>query len=182
MADVFTLLAAAILLALFVRYIILGETTPATSATPSSQPARPHRPVPSHQTETVLQMFPHFPRHTIELDLSRTRSVEQTCENILTGKLVAPPPPVNPVPETQQPLRRPTGQQSSNAFLAGLDLTKEADAGVGRLEELKVWESTPEARERSLRQRKEIMVRQARQKLLGKSQKAADGQAAIVSQ
>lgn len=38
----------------------------------------------------VLAMFPDFPRHVVERDLAATGSVEQTCENILTGALVIP--------------------------------------------------------------------------------------------
>lgn len=57
----------------------------------------------------VQQLFPHIPLSTVIEDLRLSRSVELTIENILDGRVVAPPPmfqreptpPQTPVAETK---------------------------------------------------------------------------------
>ena len=43
------------------------------------------------QARQVLQVFPHMPLNVVMDDLRLTRSVDFTIENILEGRLQAPP-------------------------------------------------------------------------------------------
>ncbi|KAJ3096650.1 hypothetical protein HDU97_005712 [Phlyctochytrium planicorne] len=112
-------------------------------------------------------MFPHFPRQVIEADLANTGSVEATCDNILSGALVAPPPP----PASQN---TSSGSSSSSTGPTSNPLKsfiKDESIPIPSVRE-KTWEPTKEAREASLRARKEQMVRMAREKL--KKARASD--------
>jgi hypothetical protein len=51
--------------------------------------------VPREWIDQVSTLFPHLPRQVIEQDLMRTRSVEQTCERILSGQLRVPSTPAS---------------------------------------------------------------------------------------
>ncbi|KAL2914160.1 hypothetical protein HK105_206418 [Polyrhizophydium stewartii] len=109
------------------------------------------------KVDMVLAMFPNFPRSTIEIDLSHTGSVEETCERILSGALVPPPTP--------PPTAAATAAQSPRAGapdLAAFAPSPYLAAKPVEAEPPKKWEATPEARQMNLRQRKEFMVQQAR--------------------
>ncbi|KAJ3070866.1 hypothetical protein HK102_006568, partial [Quaeritorhiza haematococci] len=100
MADPITLVISVVILYLFFKYVLgtgQQQANPAARnnaafttgrGTTSAAPARPLYRVSPDKVDTVLAMFPHFPRATIEADLARTGSVELTCENILSGALV----------------------------------------------------------------------------------------------
>ncbi len=47
--------------------------------------------LPLSQVQRVQEMFPHVSRESVAADLSATRSVEDTIENILSGVLSHPP-------------------------------------------------------------------------------------------
>ncbi|KAI8921222.1 hypothetical protein DFJ77DRAFT_426019 [Powellomyces hirtus] len=157
MADILTLIIAAVLFGAFVKYILFGGSNSQQQVgRPGAAPQRSQflHSVPPEKIETVLAMFPAFPRSTIQQDLARTGSVEQTCENILSGVLVPPPAPVIPTAPTASV--RAAG--SSSVFPAHLATSTEP-----LVEPAKVWEQTPEDREKNLRARKEFMLQQARQ-------------------
>ncbi|KAL2918493.1 hypothetical protein HK105_201894 [Polyrhizophydium stewartii] len=123
------------------------------------------------KVDMVLAMFPNFPRSTIEIDLSHTGSVEETCERILSGALVPPPTP--------PPTAAATAAQSPRAGapdLAAFAPSPYLAAKPVEAEPPKKWAATPEARQMNLRQRKEFMVQQARKKSL-EAQAAAAAQA-----
>ncbi|KAJ3146767.1 hypothetical protein HDU89_006022 [Geranomyces variabilis] len=158
MADTLAVLLGAFLFFIVVKYVVLGGPT-STSRTPRTaavaQRSRPAYPVSPEKVDTVLAMFPAFPRATIQQDLARTGSVEQTCENILTGALVPPPAPIRPSSVSQTPA---SGSKDGSRYAAKLNLGSEP-----LVEPAKVWEQTPEGREQNLRARKEFMLQQARQ-------------------
>ncbi|KAJ3323192.1 hypothetical protein HDU76_013718 [Blyttiomyces sp. JEL0837] len=106
--------------------------------------------------DTVLSMFPHFPRRTIEDDLAITGSVEATCDKILSGLLVPPPTP------TPEPSSSSTSSKQHTSFLQQVQHDVIESKPLGEAPK-KVWESTAEEREANLRARKEHMVRLARE-------------------
>ncbi|KAJ3415404.1 hypothetical protein HDV05_004998 [Chytridiales sp. JEL 0842] len=163
-----------------------GGPTPPSTSNPSRtagaavngvRPAagRPRRlhPVSPAQVDTVLGMFPHFPRHVIEADLAATGSVEATCENILTGLLVPPPPPPTPSPASSA---TPSHASSSlSQLVAKVASSPPTAESIPK----KVWEATPEAREANLKARKEMMVKQAREKLKKQAEERAKAASAL---
>ncbi|KND05028.1 uncharacterized protein SPPG_00707 [Spizellomyces punctatus DAOM BR117] len=177
MADSTTVVISVALIILFFRYIVFGgpsqssSSSNRTTAAPiSSTRASPIRHVSPDKVDTVLSMFPAFPRSTIEADLARTGSVEQTCENILTGVLVPPPQPIpssSTGSSSSSTLSKSTGTPSHAALSTLIN-----DTNAPLSEPPRMWEQTAEAREKSLRARKEYMLRQARQKMLEKQQRS----------
>jgi FixJ family two-component response regulator len=95
-------------------------------------------------------MFPHISSEAIENDLAVTGSVEETCENILTGRIVIP----MPVPTT--------GSSSSSFSSKPFAPVTLSDALTPAAEPPKEWESDAAKRAENLRKRKEFMVQQAR--------------------
>ncbi|KAJ3284799.1 hypothetical protein HDU79_007850 [Rhizoclosmatium sp. JEL0117] len=120
------------------------------------------------KVDSVLSMFPHYPRDVIERDLARTGSVELTLENILSGALPAPPPP--PVPQPSSSSSSTISSFSPSPYLTPKVLDPDAP------EPPKVWEQTAAGREANLRARKEHMVRLARERM--EKEKAAKEAAA----
>ncbi|KAL2913928.1 hypothetical protein HK105_206519 [Polyrhizophydium stewartii] len=154
--------SVAALVALVLVLVVLYLSSSSVPCSELTQPAK---------VDTVLAMFPNFPRSTIEIDLSHTGSVEETCERILSGALVPPPTP--------PPTAAATAAQSPRAGapdLAAFAPSPYLAAKPVEAEPPKKWEATPEARQMNLRQRKEFMVQQARKKFL-EAQAAAAAQA-----
>ncbi|KAL3901314.1 MAG: hypothetical protein SGCHY_000693 [Lobulomycetales sp.] len=107
-------------------------------------------------------MFPDFPRETIELDLSRSGSVQATCDNILNGLLVAPPPP----------RAASASSNSSSGKSSLLQSVRDFDA-LPSEEPSKQWLDSAKDRESQLRQRKLFMLNQQREKFLKKGKNVA---------
>ncbi|KAI8852362.1 hypothetical protein BC829DRAFT_430708 [Chytridium lagenaria] len=157
MADSVTLIVSLVVLFFVLRFIFGGGQPNAGAAARTQRGRAPPRryPVSPAQVDTVLNMFPNFPRHIIEADLGMTGSVEATCENILSGSLVPPPPDPTPSPASAKigvvanPLR---------------NFIKDDSVPMPTVQE-KVWQPTKEEREANLRARKEMMVMKAREKL-----------------
>ncbi|KAI9207661.1 uncharacterized protein BJ171DRAFT_493330 [Polychytrium aggregatum] len=158
MADNITVIISVVILIFVIRYIFGGPSR-RSSDVPQTYPTQansaPRYRVTPDKVEAVLSMFPHFPRQVVEADLGQTGSVERTIENILSNRLVAPPPP-EPVGSSPSPTKA--------SLAESIDFSKPA------VEPPRVWEQTPEGRQANLRARKEFMVRQARAKLLEKQQ------------
>ncbi|KAJ3202739.1 hypothetical protein HDU82_007104 [Entophlyctis luteolus] len=122
-------------------------------------------------------MFPDYPRATIERDLARTDSVEQTLDNILSGALVRTsgpyassrltiipqpaPPPVSPPATASTRNSELPASFSPSPYLVS---PSESDAPPPE----NVWNPNPTSREANLRARKEHMVRLARERALKK--------------
>eukprot|EP00842_Homolaphlyctis_polyrhiza_P005496 jgi/Hompol1/5948/HPOL_000913-RA len=118
------------------------------------------------QIDTVLSMFPHFPRETIEIDLSHTGSVQETCDRILSGALVPPPPPPS-MPSTSTASSSTAGPSSATSTTPTGSATTSPlapyfNSNPIESEPPKKWEASPDARQMNLRQRKEFMIQQAR--------------------
>ncbi|KAJ8330450.1 hypothetical protein O5D80_001436 [Batrachochytrium dendrobatidis] len=164
MSDTTTILVSLVLLFFVVRYVLFGGQTqpPGSNVTRQTVTSRRGRfPVPLSSVDAVFSMFPHIPRATIELDLSNTGSVEETCDRILSGALVAP---VTPVPVNTSQARVSTASTPASSLPVFTNkpppyLKSELEVVA---EPLKKWEPSPDARQLSLRQRKEFMVQQAR--------------------
>ncbi|KAJ3213815.1 hypothetical protein HDU67_002409 [Dinochytrium kinnereticum] len=174
MADSVTTIVALVILFFLIRFLFGGgDPAPANGSGAArgngaqraarSQPRRLH-PVSPAQVDTVLSMFPHFPRNVIEADLAATGSVEATCDNILSGALVPPPQPISSSSSKTGPTTNPLK-----------NFIKDDSVPMPSVHE-KVWEPTREGRESNLRARKEQMVRMAREKL-----KKAKAEPAVVA-
>ncbi|KAJ3356147.1 hypothetical protein HDU83_001726 [Entophlyctis luteolus] len=100
-SDPLTIVVSLVVLFFVLRYLFGGSPAPATSpnqnrrgertdsrADAGGGAARRRRIVDPAKVDAVLAMFPDYPRATIERDLARTDSVEQTLDNILSGALV----------------------------------------------------------------------------------------------
>ncbi|KAI8827246.1 uncharacterized protein EV422DRAFT_33404 [Fimicolochytrium jonesii] len=175
-ADAVTVFVAIVVFVFFVKYVVFGgpshppSTDGSSYTSASSQRTFGRHRVPAASIDTVQSMFPAFPRSTIEQDLSRTGSVEVTCENILSGRLVAPP---QPLPSQQRPATAPAGSSGAKNGSVSPLAALIRDESVPVSEPKKVWDATPEGRESNLRARKEFMVQQAREKLLAKQRQQA---------
>ncbi|KAH6562139.1 hypothetical protein BASA50_003082 [Batrachochytrium salamandrivorans] len=178
MSDSVTVLVSLVLLFLVVRYVLFGgqgqtqglntSTRRPVEPTTGAHARRGRHPVPPSSVDAVFSMFPHIPRTAIELDLSNTGSVEETCDRILSGALVAPLAPSAPpsapssgamsASSLTDKAARPVFQNKPSPYL------KPSAEPVD--EPPKKWEASSDARQTSLRQRKEFMVQQARKKFL----------------
>ncbi|CAJ0874074.1 7651_t:CDS:2 [Entrophospora sp. SA101] len=98
--------------------------------------------------ETVHSMFPDIPTAAIKYDLQKTGSVEVTCENILKNN--------SSLPMLHEAIKRDTVPN----------------------EPPKVWEATPEKRQKILQWKKDAMVLQAR-KLKSSSQPNNESKSSI---
>ncbi|GFW28107.1 e3 ubiquitin-protein ligase AMFR [Trichonephila clavipes] len=85
---------------------LLGDRPPVIPARPSQLDSMVHQ---------VLQMFPHMPYSLVLEDLLITHSVEQTVENILEERLVAPPTTTAFPPSL--PTHNPEALMYSTSFL-----------------------------------------------------------------
>ncbi|KAJ1530352.1 hypothetical protein ONE63_005265 [Megalurothrips usitatus] len=126
----------------------------------------------------VQQLFPHMPMTLIMDDLRLTRSVEITIENILDGRLVAPPgrrfreessgpmtaTPVTPTQPTPPSLQSPVsdGGGRSHTDSDGTPTDEEPSNLGGR------FSKSPLERERILHLRKEQLLHAARRRYLDK--------------
>ncbi|KAJ1968841.1 hypothetical protein IWQ62_000999 [Dispira parvispora] len=142
------------------------------------------------QVERVQAMFPHIPEAAIRADLARTGSIETTCDNILRqGSLPLPPgaqvsrvSDSNPSSHTtaQSPAQRrnpgqstsaggssstASGGSTSDSLIKRFNLASKLDQTVPD-EQTYQWETDASSRQEQLRRRKELMILQARQKLL----------------
>lgn len=134
------------------------------------------------QIDQVRAMFPHFSDDEIRDDLSRTGSVDQTIENILSGRFVvcssssckniAPEFQSKPFPlfSSSQPQPPPSqsstdksGKQIKSTTMASLLKQPAPD-----IRPPNKWESSPEARAENLRQRKAFMLHEARKWAFGR--------------
>ncbi|KAJ3125520.1 ADP-ribosylation factor GTPase activating protein, ER-Golgi transport [Nowakowskiella sp. JEL0407] len=112
----------------------------------------------------VLELFPMYATPTariiVELDLLKNKgNVENTCENIIAGRLRIPTPPPAPQPSSSK-INAPS--TSSKGFIESVDLNKPLEGETPS----RTWDNSPQARQQNLRQRKEFMIKQARQKFL----------------
>ncbi|KAJ1565067.1 hypothetical protein HK096_004739, partial [Nowakowskiella sp. JEL0078] len=118
---------------------------------------------PSFQSKVaqVLELFPDFAaehaRIIIELDLLRNNgNIDSTCEKILSGRLIVPLPPAPTSTSSNA-----SSVKETTGFVSTVDFSKP----IGEAP-LSNWETNPESRQMNLRQRKEYMLKQARQKFL----------------
>ncbi|KAI5477750.1 40S ribosomal protein s1 [Pseudohyphozyma bogoriensis] len=149
------------------------------------------RRVPQEQVDTVSSMFPGIPTRSIRYELERS-GMERTVERCLRdGALPEAPqgffsddvPPAPPVPATPATNPIPSASTSTSApatppsLITRLNLSARASAQKSGAEEdggegrKGGWEASPEKREKSLRERKERMVLEARRKMLEKKAK-----------
>lgn len=113
--------------------------------------------VPEAQIQVMMQMFPHVNRETIETDLDRTRNVENTCENILRNRATIIPDP-EPQPSSSS-VSRP-----ANSFdPSTVPVTQCKDNGSSNSTVSQSWTEDPSQRSQILRERKEEMLRKARE-------------------
>ncbi|CAJ0835772.1 14953_t:CDS:2, partial [Entrophospora sp. SA101] len=96
--------------------------------------------------ETVHSMFPDIPTAAIKYDLQKTGSVEVTCENILKNN--------SSLPMLHEAIKRDTVPN----------------------EPPKVWEATPEKRQKILQWKKDAMVLQARKRFLAQQNQKSSSQ------
>lgn len=103
-------------------------------------------------------MFPHIPREAIENDLSMTGNVEETCENILTGRIVIP---ATPSPAASSSSSSSSSSSARHTTIVSLATLPDSTT-VSASEPPKEWESDAARRAENLRKRKEFMLQQAR--------------------
>ncbi|KAI8807382.1 hypothetical protein BJ742DRAFT_812538 [Cladochytrium replicatum] len=169
--DTATAIVTIVILYFVLRYVFgsaprpLQQTAQTNRPTSSNQQAlEPFRanPVFRRKVDQVLEMFPDFaPAHArvvIELDLIRNNgNVDATCESILGGRLVAPPPPA------PSPVASSNGVKKAHAVPppTGLDITKPLEPAPRR-----VWAPTPEERSAHFKQHRAFMLKQAQYNFL----------------
>lgn len=156
---------------------------------------RPKRVTPD-MINSVSVMFPDIPTPNVHYDLLRTGNVELTTNRILErGFLEAPPGTFHtlypsPAPDAQG---AHTNANASNSAAAANQAKPLVTKGPSLIEKYKLerrvqsgevvaeedvggkaeWESSPEKREASLRERKAQMILAARQRFLAAQQKQA---------
>ncbi|XP_044744606.1 E3 ubiquitin-protein ligase AMFR-like isoform X2 [Coccinella septempunctata] len=116
----------------------------------------------------VQELFPNMPMSVITEDLRSTRSVEQTVENVLDGRLVAPP--IFREPETIS-VRRPTGMIHPSTFSNEDISTKNWEEYTAETVENDDTSSlgsrfskSSQEREKILQKRKENLIHRARKR------------------
>ncbi|KAJ3212104.1 hypothetical protein HK099_007804, partial [Clydaea vesicula] len=115
-------------------------------------------PVSQDRVNQVLQMFPNFSSQAIELDLSRTGSVELTIDNIINGRIRATAPQFFTTTASNNNNNTSISQnKASSPLLEKIDFNS-----LPSTEPEKVWESTAKEREDKLKQRKLFMLKQQR--------------------
>ncbi|KAI9145947.1 hypothetical protein BKA69DRAFT_312235 [Paraphysoderma sedebokerense] len=144
-----------------------------------------HNPTPD-QIQAVQILFPQIPVAAIELDLSRTGSVEATCDNILrNGSLPTPTPEQPPAASTTATSSTSNSGGSSSqsassskssstsahsssvsSFISQLSRSNQDNFEIQPVK--KDWSSNPNERQQNLMTRKQAMVLEARKKYLEK--------------
>ncbi|KAJ3026191.1 UNVERIFIED_CONTAM: hypothetical protein HDU68_006065 [Siphonaria sp. JEL0065] len=168
--DPVTIVVSLVILFFVLRYLLAspaddaaqrhqtGSGVQAGSSGNGRRPPRRRVAVSAAQVDSVLQMFPTYPREAIEQDLARNGgNVEQTLDNILSGAIPAPLPPIEPTSSNSS--------ATPSAFTPSPYLTPKILDGESTAEPPKVWEQTSSGREANLRARKEHMVRLARERM-----------------
>lgn len=126
----------------------------------------------------VQQLFPHMPMPVIMDDLRLTRSVEITIENILDGRLVAPPgrrfheEPSGPIAISSVPTVLPQSAQPSAPDASAQSITH-SDSTATDEEPSNLggrFSKSPSERERILHLRKEQLLQAARRRYLDKQE------------
>ncbi|KAJ3377957.1 hypothetical protein HDU84_008083 [Entophlyctis sp. JEL0112] len=174
-ADPLTIAVSLVVLFFVLRYlfgpslqrlpllVLIRVQSPPHRSPPKARTDAANAPTPaptSAPVDAVLAMFPDYPRATIERDLARTDSVEQTLDNILSGALPAPPPVSAPATASTRNSELPASFSPSPYLVS----PSESDAPPPE----NVWNPNPTSREANLRARKEHMVRLARERALKK--------------
>lgn len=125
-----------------------------------------------------MQMFPGVPHSAIDEDLAYTGNLEETCENILTGRIRISPVSLalNPTSSSSSSSSIPSqssqpSSSSSSTTPYPLGLNFDPSTPLPETPPPKFWESEAGMRNENLRLRKQYMVQEARQKFLEKSGK-----------
>ncbi|KAJ1652927.1 hypothetical protein IWQ61_006845 [Dispira simplex] len=149
--------------------------------------------------ERVQAMFPHIPEAAIRADLARTGSIETTCDNILRqGSLPLPPGAQASRTSSSNTSSHTAGQSSaqrrnpnhleqsigvasssstapggstSDSLIKRFNLGTKLDQTVPD-QQVYQWETDASSRQEQLRRRKELMILQARRKLLEREKQA----------
>ncbi|TPX37806.1 hypothetical protein SeMB42_g02725 [Synchytrium endobioticum] len=137
-----------LLLRLFTRSTPLRPQPIPPHSTSHLPAPRPH-PVDEQVVHSLASMFPGIPADAIRDDLSRTGNAENTIDNVLNGTIHVAP----------APSQGPSAISSTVKELLKLPLPDDVKAD---------WCTTPEEREKHLRNRKAQMLHEARQKFLTK--------------
>ncbi|KAJ1972192.1 hypothetical protein H4R34_005489 [Dimargaris verticillata] len=124
--------------------------------------------------ERVHALFPHIPEAAIRADLSRTGSVEVTCDNILQNNGLNMPPDMPNESQTSSPQLRgntagtnqPGSSQSvrsvpTDSLVRRYNLADRLDQPMPEAQSY-TWETDAAKRQEQLKRRKELMVLQAR--------------------
>jgi len=140
---------------------------------------RPTSQIHTSQIETmarqVLQLFPHYTMHSIIEDLSTTRSVDLTIDNILEGRLVAPQQFVEeePVIVETTPIVNSVEQFINIPTPATFNTNTSEPTLDGLMSMGSQFSKSPDERENMLRARKQAMIMKARQKYMSKDGEAS---------
>ncbi|XP_015378631.1 PREDICTED: E3 ubiquitin-protein ligase AMFR-like [Diuraphis noxia] len=135
---------------------------------------RPTSQIHTSQMETmarqVLQLFPHFNMHSIIEDLSTTRSVDLTIDNILEGRLVAPQQFIEeePVVVETTPIVNSVEQFINTSTPTSFNTNISEPAIDGLVSTGSQFSKSPDERENMLRARKQAMIMKARQRYMSK--------------
>ncbi|XP_060869674.1 E3 ubiquitin-protein ligase AMFR-like [Metopolophium dirhodum] len=135
---------------------------------------RPTSQIHTSQMETmarqVQQLFPHFTMNLIIEDLSTTRSVDLTIDNILEGRLVAPQQFVEeePVIVETVPIVNSVEQFINTPTPASFNTNISEPAIDGLVSMGSQFSKSPDERENMLRARKQAMIMKARQRYMSK--------------
>ncbi|XP_071391045.1 E3 ubiquitin-protein ligase AMFR-like [Centroberyx affinis] len=127
--------------------------------------------------QQIQQMFPQVPLQLVLQDLEMTRSLELTTDNILEGRVQAPPPT-----PPQRPAIQVTPPPGEGGGASGEEEETVVEEEVEKLEEdvevVSGWFSTSaEERQKLLLQRKEELLQRARRSFLTRSSTDAAGPA-----
>jgi len=189
MGEVLNVIVAFAVIVFAVRWATKGKDQPNSPGTVLG--FRPKN-VTDEMVNSIHTMFPDIPRPNIHYSLLRTGSVQVTSNTILErGFLDAPPPayyslyPQQPQQQQQQPLPVPQptarneivpAKKEDESLIRRFhlenrikdDTPTEPEHAGGKA----IWEATPEAREKSLQERKAQMILAALRRLLEQQQKA----------
>ncbi|XP_028044389.1 E3 ubiquitin-protein ligase AMFR-like isoform X2 [Rhopalosiphum maidis] len=140
---------------------------------------RPTSQIHTSQIETmarqVLQLFPHYTMHSIIDDLSTTRSVDLTIDNILEGRLVAPQQFVEEEPVIVEtiPTVNSVEQFINTPTSATFNTNTNEPIIDGLMSMGSQFSKSPDERENMLRARKQAMIMKARQRYMSKDGEAS---------
>ncbi|KAH8823439.1 hypothetical protein DL96DRAFT_1744220 [Flagelloscypha sp. PMI_526] len=186
MAEVLNVLVAFAVIIFVFRWVTSGGSgDPASDKTAEILGFRPKN-VTREMISTISTMFPDLPVDNIRYDLLRSGSVERTTNKILEkGYLEAPPasyyrvyprstpnpPPLVPAAATATSSVVATKSQESLISRFGLqtkveEYTPSSEQDGDNPGGKSAWEDSREAREASLKERKERMILAARQRML----------------